>query len=238
MKKPIIALTCRIATKDSSTLLYDTQSYFNAIELAGGFPILLPLCTDEQAEQALQCADALAVTGGVDCDPSLYHKPNTYSLDTDPILDQSDIALYRAFNKAGKPILGICRGIQIINAAEGGTLIQDIGKEAPGCLEHNQLKRDITDREAFSHKVSFTENSLLHSIYSDTCEVNSFHHQCIDIPSPSFTVTCHSEDGIIEGIEKKDVIAVQWHPENLCAHADHLALFKWLVNQASAKQTV
>ena len=237
MKTPVIALTCRSIQKDTSTLLYDSSSYFQAVEMARGFPVLLPLCTEALAEKAVHYADALIVTGGIDCDPAIYHQACTYSVDPDIELDRSDIALYRAFLKAGKPILGICRGIQIINAAEGGTLIQDICSQIPGTLEHNQLKRNITEREAFSHTVTCIKGSLLHEIYSSTCNVNSFHHQCIDIAAPSFTVTARSEDGLIEGIEKKDVTAVQWHPENLCANADHLALFQWLVNQASAKQT-
>ena len=193
--------------------------------------------TEEEAEQIAGLFDGLVVTGGGDCDPALYGEENTHSEIVEHDIDMSDILLYKAFVKAGKPVLGICRGIQLINIAEGGSLIQDIPSEPEGYMEHNQ--RNLPDHPVgtTAHSCTFVQGSILHEIFSDSHEVNTYHHQAIRRLAEGFRASAYSTDGLIEGIEKENVTAVQWHPERLIHDEKHLRLMQWFIEQCSAHQT-
>lgn len=215
--EPLIVLTARYMQNGTNDIYYDNCSYFHYVKKNGGMPALLPFMkNEEEAEAYASKADGLLISGGEDCDPSIYHEKNTCSLEVNRAMDDADILLYHAFRKQNKPVLGICRGIQVINIAEGGTLIQDLKKDGATAAEHNQRKRGIGNGpHDYCHKDHFRKGSVLASIYGSAANVNSFHHQAVKTPAPSFLVSAISEDGIIEGMEKENVLAVQWHPERL-----------------------
>lgn len=165
--------------------------------------------------QALEC-DGLLLPGGADLDPALYHqersektgKPNT-------LRDTAEPELLSAFLSSGKPILGICRGIQMLNTYFGGTLFQDI-KDVQNC-QH----MDFLSRARFTHPVSIEEGTHLFEIFrQSSVPVNSMHHQAIDKVGDGLIVSAKSADGFVEGIELKDYgfcVGVQWHPEHMSA---------------------
>ena len=224
MNKPLIGVTPRINKVYTNQVQYTNNDYFKAIELAGGIPVLLPLHFEQKLVDTL---DGLMVTGGEDVDPSSYHaERDLLCQETDIELDLSDKAYIEAFNHANKPILGICRGHQMINVVFGGTLIQDIPSKFG--TEHNQRKLELTD---LVHKVDIDKDSALSMIMKDIDMVNTYHHQCVDKVADGFKVTAVSEEGIIEAIEKEDILCVQWHPERLTHYQAHLNIFVWLVNK-------
>ncbi len=238
MTKPLICLSARESFINQTRIFYDNESYFEYVRAGGGIPVMAGCLSDEDAERIAAQCDGLIVTGGEDCDPAYYGEENTYSAVIAHDIEEADLRLYRAFAKAGKPVLGICRGIQLINIAEGGTLIQDIPKETEHTMNHNQRNMDPPlPVGTTAHKVKFEAGSVLHSIFSDEYEVNTYHHQAIKDTAPGFTVTALSTDGIIEGIEKENVTAVQWHPERLLHYPGHKGLIEWFVSQCSAQQS-
>lgn len=234
MKRPVIAVACRIIENGSLPACFVNRMYMEALQKADGIPVLIPIVNKAQAEEAAQHFDGLMIPGGDDCNPALYGQENTDSHVINADAEQSDLNLYRSFRDAGREILGICRGIQIINVAEGGTLIQDIHKNNDTCLEHSQNRRKPPlEPNAFAHLCYFKPGTFLHSIYSDSWSVNSYHHQCVDRAAEGFTVSARSEDGLVEGIEKNRVTAVQWHPERLTWDEKHMELFRQFVKRCS-----
>lgn len=176
----------------------DFENYLAALRACGAEPVL-----SMELKAADDC-DALLVPGGADVDPIHYGQINTASVGIDPDRDRDEIALIRRFLDLGKPILGICRGHQVINIALGGTLIQDI----PG---HTQL--DGCDR---IHPVRAL-HPFLQDLYGDHFVVNSSHHQAVDRLGEGLTATCVSEEGVIEGLihTSGKIIGVQYHPERI-----------------------
>ena len=179
MKRPLICLSARDSKLNTTRIYYDNESYFDYVKAGGGIPVLAGTVTEEEAEQIAGSFDGLVVTGGGDCDPVMYGEENKHSEIVEHDIDMSDILLYKAFVKAGKPVLGICRGIQLINIAEGGSLIQDIPSEPERYMEHNQ--RNLPDHPVgtTAHSCTFVQGSVLHEIFSDSHEVNTYHHQAI-----------------------------------------------------------
>ena len=180
--------------------------------------LLFPLISDKTLSTAADMASGLILPGSyTDIDPSYYgHQPlkgKSYTKDE----YKSDMAMIRAFEQAGKPILGICGGMQSINVYFGGTLRQQIpGHFTDGAMQTAYL----------------TEGSFLHNIYhKDQIQINSFHNQAVDKVAPGFKVTAKTKDGIAEAIERENIIGVQWHPEVLC-DAD---FFRYFVNMCIPK---
>jgi len=230
MNRPLILLSARGDQTGSGRRLYDNESYFTYVSDNGGLPVLAGIVDEASAAELAASCSGLLITGGEDVDPARYHETNTFSELIDADLEDSDLLLYRAFRKAGKPILGICRGIQIINVAEGGTLIQDIHADDRSRVEHEQhLRVPPVPRDQGAHLDRFCKGSRLHSIFGDAYAVNSFHHQAVKELGTGFTATAFSEDGLIEGIEKENVTAVQWHPERMIHDAPHQELMKRFV---------
>ena len=225
-RKPVIILTARDAVHNNNRTLCENDSYFNYIEAAGGLPLMAGEVSETEAQQLADLADGLVVTGGPDVDPALYGEANTHSFLINAALEDADRFLYHAFRRRNKPVFGICRGMQAIAVFEGGALLQDIPTEYPG-FEHNQMKMDPpVPRECFAHDCLFAENTLLHEIFGDRYGVNTFHHQAVTRLPEGFVLSARSDDGLIEGFEKENVIAVQWHPERLIADEKHLELAK------------
>ncbi|MCR5795497.1 MAG: gamma-glutamyl-gamma-aminobutyrate hydrolase family protein [Solobacterium sp.] len=232
MKKPLIAMSVRMTEFWNSRQLYNGQTYYDYILKAGGIPASVYADTEETAQQIADRYSGLVLTGGEDCDPALYGEENTHSDIIDPAVEKSDILLYRAFVKAGKPILAICRGIQLIAAAEGCSLIQDIPEYNGN--QHNQRQMDPPlDSYAFAHENTFVKGTHLHAVFSDSYRVNTFHHQALRVCPPGYTVSSYSYDGLIEGIEKDRITGVQWHPERLAYDPKHLKIAQDFIRDCS-----
>jgi len=213
-------------------------TYSEAISLAGGVPVLIPYTPSEQPLRALfERLDGIILSGGGDVDPAAYHaerRPQTDNVDTGR--DKAEFLLARWAVDEDKPLLAICRGIQVLNVALGGALIQDIPSEAPGALEHAQKPPDFA---RIMHTVSVTPGTALSRALNTTDEelpVNSLHHQAIGLAAAGLCVAARAPDGVIEGAEipgRRFTIGVQWHPEALVkTHTPMRHLFQALVRAA------
>ena len=233
--RPLIGLTISIQSDEKK--LYTPTSYPTAIIEAGGTPVLLNHTRDDaQIADYAEMLDGVLFSGGEDVDPSFYGEDQLWSCgDVIPLRDEFEIKLLRALLKKHpeKPILGICRGEQILNVGMGGTLYQDLQTQVPGCIRHQQQQISVYA----SHKVQVEAGTKLHAIYnSNEVMVNSFHHQAVKEIGNELVVTARAADGVIEGFEKPDhpfFVAVQWHPERLVErefHPEHKALFKAFVD--------
>lgn len=212
--KPIIGVTaCR---NEETKKIYKTNtSYVEAILQSGGIPMMLPAVGEvSYCQQIIQHLDGLLVPGGPDVAPSLYNEepcPQVNYVRKD--VDLFEVELIRLAKEHNKPILGICRGIQIINVTFGGSLYQDLASQYKNELCHRQ-NANITDEP--THRVYLEENSHIAEILKATvAEVNSYHHQAVRDVAEGFTITGRAKDGVIESIESQDgwIIGVQWHPE-------------------------
>ena len=208
---------------------YANYPYVEGILKGGGVPISLPLVeTEELCEAQAALCDGLILSGGADIDSHLYgEEPAAKQGYFDRRLDLYYIHMIQAARKLGIPVLGICRGIQAVNIAFGGTLIQDIPTEVNGACLHDQSAPPAN----FCHFIDVEPDSFLGSFMPAHTEVNSFHHQAVKKVGEGLRVTAKSKDGIIEALESTSgspVIAVQWHPEMLQADGEPLSeeLFK------------
>ena len=213
-------------------------SYTEAISEAGGVPLLIPLGLTEAALlTVLERVDGILLPGGGDIEPEFYRGRSHLSLwGIDAERDRTELILAREAVRQHKPIFAICRGIQVLNVALGGTLWEDIGSMVPNALEHDVTNG--TPRNHLSHPVQIRPDSQLAKIMGTTnCKVNSIHHQAIRDLAPELMVTAHAPDNVIEGAEIPDhpfAVAVQWHPENLVSDDPAmLALFRALVKAAA-----
>ena len=209
--KPLILVTSKPKADDFSVggLCYTPANYCNAIIQAGGIPVISALA---DAEEYADLADGIVFTGS-NCDvtPSLYRQENRKSEQCCDALDQMELTLFKAFYKRSKPILGICRGIQIINVALGGTLIQDIPDEVSALTVHEK----VYQKETQFHLVNAKADSLFGQLFGTSFMTNSYHHQAVRDCGEGLIPTVTTEEGIIEAVEheSKPIFAVQWHPE-------------------------
>ncbi|MBM7515060.1 gamma-glutamyl-gamma-aminobutyrate hydrolase family protein [Nocardioides nitrophenolicus] len=233
--RPVIGLTGRrMAARvidvpagfhDAPLDIYMSE-YATAVLHAGGIPLHLPL--DMSPEDVLDLVDGVVFVGGADVDPRRYGGvPHPRSGGLEPLRDQFELDLAARGLRAGVPMLGICRGAQLLNVALGGTLVADLPigvGESHASYAYPRAHR--------SHAVSFTAGSALEAIYGPETVVNSFHHQAVDRPGRDVVVTGRADDGVVEAFEVADrpVVGVQWHPE--CFTAD--PIFNWLVDASVA----
>lgn len=233
--KPRIGMLIRMKSADDHYVI--GQSDINAVRNAGGLPVLIPVAdsTEDIAEQ-LENIDALYIPGGPDINTLLFGEEPIQSMGGSRRSD--DIFETEAVRRAAEkklPILGICRGEQIINVALGGTVYQDIPAQYPNALRHRQPDpgREMT------HSVKVEKGTQLYSLcQSERIEVNTFHHQSVKELGRGMKVSATAPDGIIEAIESGDgrIIGVQWHPELLQKEGGiHTAVFKRLVELAGNK---
>lgn len=217
MKKPVIGITPAHNTENDDISFRPT--YVNAILHAGGLPLPLPLHgSHEDRVQLLSLCDGLLLSGGPDPHPFLFGEDTQlHCQNVSPLRDEMELDLLDLALKARMPILGICRGIQIINVGLGGTLYQDIPSQVSSGFP-------IAHKQPFhyhipSHHVRITEGTRLSQIAGDSrLQVNSMHHQAVRDPAPGLMVSAVADDGLIEALEKPDypfLLGVQWHPEYL-----------------------
>lgn len=218
--KPIIGLTMHNHEK----ALQVNNAYIESIIQAGGIPVCLPYVDGADVISVVNKIDGLLLIGGHDIDPRFYEMdPHPSIAETYRRRDESELAyFYEAFDR-DLPILGICRGHQLMNVALGGSLIQDLPSERPAAICHRQQAA----RSETTHKV-FMSPGKLHNIFgADSFFVNSFHHQAVDRIADELVEASVSSDGINEALEhkaKRYCLSVQWHPEELALVRDEYAL--------------
>lgn len=207
------------------------RSYVDAVARAGGLPVLLPVLDPEDALDVLEGLDGLLLTGGPDIDPARYGAvaaPEVYGID--PSRDGWELALAR---HATIPMLGICRGTQVLNVARGGSLVQHL--PAGTTVEHRA--KDRPGRTV--HRVRVERGSQLHqALGTARVRANSLHHQAVAEVGTGLRVVGVGDDGVVEAIEATSgaVLGVQWHPELLAGQDPHGRLFDWLVLQAADRR--
>ena len=229
--KPLIGITAN--TKDNKTTVVNNS--FHAVTKSNGIPVILPnLVYEDDIKVIAQKIDGLLLTGGGDIDPTLFgEEPHRKLGEITPERDIFEMALIKEMLALDKPILGICRGSQILNITAGGDMYQDIYSQ----YEEELLQHDQNAPNTYtSHFVNVVENSMLHRItQKETFKVNSYHHQAVRKMGENFIVSATSNDGVIEAIEStkhKFVVGVQWHPESLIMVDDQpsVDIFKAFIN--------
>lgn len=238
--KPIIGITANYSFDGSSEFAEGigareqewqliADDYVSSVTRAGGIPVILPVVRGPEweavVEQMINCVDGILLSGGSDVDPLRFGQKTTGKTGgIIPERDEQEFYMLRyLLEKTQKPVLGVCRGVQVMNAALGGTLIQHIPDA--GFTGHTLT---MYPRQVPSHRVRVEPGTLLHQLVgTEKLSVNSFHHMAVDECAPMLKVAAHSEDGVIEAVEMKDessgrfFLGVQWHPE-MMAWADSI----------------
>ncbi len=215
-------------------------AYVRSVLAGGGIPIILPPAIGAaNAAWVLPVIDGLLLSGGEDIAPSLYgEEPHPALGEVDAGRDMFELALFAMARQRGLPVLGICRGFQLVNVGLGGTLWQDLPSEHPGPVNHDPGGA----RDERSHQVRVADGSAMAQALGTTAlSVNSFHHQGVRELAPPLKATGWSDDGLIEAFEQVDegwIVAVQWHPEEMVGDpaAPELGLFRSLVAEAVRAQ--
>ncbi len=241
-KKPLIGITCNFDTKDTIGIVSDmgvkeqkwhflADNYVNALEFVGGIPVMLPICKKfETVATLLGSLDGVLISGGNDVSPECYgEKPVEECGTTVTDRDEQDIAIMQyVASKTEMPLLGICRGLQVMNVALGGSLYQDLCKE--GFRQHS---REDSPMNKPVHTVRLERGTRLFNIYGqEVLQVNSYHHSAVKNLAPECVVAGKSEEGVVEAIERRGnrfFLAVQWHPEMMYDDTKQQELFKAFV---------
>ncbi len=219
----VIGISCGISSKGTNTL---SDTYVEAIRKAGGIPVLIPAMSDSaQAAQTIALLDGILFSGGEDFDPNYYGESIlNETVGINARRDTSDMLLAKEALKQKKPIMGICRGEQLMNVVLGGSLYQDIPSQVGETVKHSS---------GAMHKIGVEKGSVLYEIFQeDSITVNSYHHQAVKIPAPGIIVTARTADGIVEAYEAPGIIAFQFHPEKLLASGEDqwLQLFEYFID--------
>lgn len=233
MTRPLIGITTRRAEIPNTTypLIGVATTYVEAVRNNGGIPVLIPLnLHEDELHELLPRLDGFVFPGGGDIEPSVFtteRHEKVFGIDLDR--DRVELNLLRWAGEQDKPFLGICRGIQVMNVAFGGTLILDIPSQKEGALTHH-----TTEWKLLAHEVKVNEDTRLAEILgSPIHKVNSLHHQSVKDPAANLIVTALSPDGVVEGLEMpghRFAVGVQWHPEALQDQEAMRNLFKALVD--------
>ncbi len=212
--------------------------YISAVLNAGALPVIFPMIPQDHPqyqqimEVSVDLVDGLIITGGPDVDPAFYREERLPGLgDVSAERDKADLTLIQMALAKKKPLLGICRGLQAVNIAMGGSLYQDLKSQWPSEIDHQR-----TDK-AYAHPVSVKKGSLLHQITGkEELMVTSRHHQASKLSAPGLAATAFANDGVVEALEFENGypgLLVQWHPENIAMQDEsQQALFNWLVKMA------
>lgn len=240
--KPVIGITGNIKSvpgDNNSTfnVNYSPLGFTQAIEKVGGSPIILPVMNSDNAKELISIVDGLLLTGGEDVSPRFYNEePRMVIGTTSPERDHSEILLLEEAMRQNKPILGVCRGMQLINVVMGGSLYQDLSENPNITLQHMQKTRPHYP----THSINIKSNSHIAKIYKTGDYVNSFHHQVLKDIVDDLTVVAWSKDDVPEAVEcfkdHQSILGLQWHPElnALKNNKKSYAVFKDLVDRAAA----
>jgi putative glutamine amidotransferase len=207
--------------------------YLQAIEAAGGLPVVVPPLHTDRVADLLERVDGVCLSGGPDLDPVTYgERRHEHTGPTELRLDAFELALARAADDRGLPILAVCRGLQVLNVARGGTLHQHLPEQVGRRINHRQVEPSTLA----THWVTLTQSSKLEAILGRRrTKVNSFHHQAVATLGDGLVVTGRSSDGTVESVEAIDrefVVGVQWHAECLVDRPGQAALFATFVDAA------
>lgn len=245
--KPLIGITCNFDPTDSAGMLTHfgvagqgfhmlAEHYIKAVEKAGGIPIMIPIYQDfDNAKTLVDRMDGILISGGNDVDPQRYGELISKECGgIVPERDEQDIAIVKYVIEAtSKPILGICRGIQVFNIAMGGTIYQDLGKA--GFHDHFISAMPLNHA---SHEVVVEEKCLLYDIFgAKKVAVNSFHHQAVkNLGNHLVTIARSATDGVVEAVEipgNRMALAVQWHPEMMYDSDEQAKIFTRFIKEAA-----
>jgi len=228
--KPLVGVTSwkrRLDTFYGPDTLQTVSAYYtDAMTTAGMIPVLFPAALGPaDADRLVASVDGVLLSGGDDVDPSTYHAENTDSKKSSKAVDEFEIAVLRAARDQGKPVLAICRGLQLLNVALGGTLRQEVTSEGG---VHDLITREHEELNTRRHVVTFEPGSILGDIYGAAeAKVNTLHHQGLDRLADGLIVEGRTDDGLVEAVRCDGdwwVLGVQWHPERL--DGDHQKLFE------------
>ncbi|USG63727.1 gamma-glutamyl-gamma-aminobutyrate hydrolase family protein [Brevibacillus ruminantium] len=239
-QKPVIGITgAHVKHNSFMEGVYVHQDYPKSVAAAGGLPIVLPYLYPEITLETLPLVDGIILSGGEDVDPFNYgEEPHLHLGYTTPERDDVEIELVQYALDHNIPLLAICRGVQILNVALGGTLIQDIPSQVKQPLQHSQK----AERGRDTHWVTIEEGSwLAHIFEAEQIRVNSLHHQALKDVASELKIVAKASDGIVEAVEytgSSFAIGVQWHPESQAAAANPLMskLFEAFVERCKEKR--
>jgi putative glutamine amidotransferase len=198
-----------------------SQRYVHMLVSVGAVPWIVPLLDDEATLRRIyDQVDGVFLPGGVDMDPASYgEERHELCGRTDPPRDHVELAFTRWALEDGKPVFGVCRGMQVINVAAGGTLYQDCGEQVPGAIKHDYFPGAGWARDYLAHEIRLAPDTRLRRVFgADTVMVNSMHHQGIRTVGEGLVPSAHSPDGLLEALEGSGdafLVGVQWHPEML-----------------------
>ena len=222
--KPVIGITAHIMS-DLSSLSHEPfghshigNTYVISISKAGGIPVIIPSSlNEEERAKIVEMCDGFLFSGGLDISPSFYNEDAHMNLNrTNIAFDRTQIGLMKDVIRARKPVLGVCRGHQVMNVASGGSMYQDIGEIPGSYIKHSHE----TGNADIAHKVLIKEDSMLHKLFGDQTMVNSYHHQAVKDLGENVKAVAFAADGVVEAIEIQDYpfgLGVQWHPEAMYA---------------------
>jgi putative glutamine amidotransferase len=229
--------TSRNNSKDGYPIFTLAEAYVDALQQAGATPVMIPLgLPEEQLSGLLSRVDGVLFSGGGDVHPERYGSAQHPLVDfVDEDRDRVEVSLVNHAVQVGLPIMGICRGLQLINVALGGTLFEDLGSQLSGSIQHDHSEEH--QRDYLAHPVRMEPDSLLAAVLGcSSIQVNSLHHQGIRQLAAGLRASAFAPDGVIEGIELPGYpfgLAVQWHPEWLDAYPPMRCLFHAFVAAAA-----
>jgi putative glutamine amidotransferase len=230
--KPRVGITTSPGVHEDRWVEALERAYITAVVEAGAVPFVLPTLDPSEVTAVLPCLDGLLLAGGGDVDPARYGaEPTDTLVGVDAGRDAYELALVEAAVTLGVPVLGICRGAQVLNVARHGTLVAHL--PAVTSLPHRVEERwgDV------AHPVRVDSDSVLAGVVgAEALGVNTLHHQAVDVVGVDLRAVAWAEDGVVEAIEGRGpvrLLGVQWHPELLPADPRHRALFRWLVDEAA-----
>ncbi len=218
--RPIIGIPAQADYREKSgrPIYGNNRAYIHAVESAGGIPVLIPMLYDASLlEPLLDRLDGLLLSGGVDIQPIRYHEEPHPLLDAvDEPLDELEFAVTAWALQRDMPVLGVCRGMQLLNIALGGSLYQDIAAQCPGSMKHS--RRELP-RNTLIHNIHIEAGSVMENVLgANEIWINSLHHQAVKEPGKGVRISGRAEDGIAELMEVEGyrfVLGIQGHPEEL-----------------------
>ena len=240
MTKPIIGITSDTSFLERTDeyrgleINYSQKVFSDAIFQAGGIPYMIPMNAGEYVEDVMSVIDGLILIGGHDVSPLVYKQEPRKKIGTiKPDRDTNDAVLFQGAVEKGIPVLGVCRGLQLINALLGGSLHQDLSEYEGISIQHDQKAKP----EYMTHSISVDQDSYTSRLVDDQSLVNSIHHQIVNELAPGLKASVWSQDKVIEAFESTEdiplIIGVQWHPEVLFERDPaHLRAFSDLVQRA------